>query len=251
VLFFVGLHQPSDAKRIGRCMISVNRLYRRKPPLSVGAWIMDSGAFTEISTHGRWRFPPEKYASEILRWSDQGRLEAAVTQDFMCEDMILKRCGMDVRSHQHLTVWRYQQLLKLLPDRVYLMPVLQGFQPKEYAENILHYGTLLSPGAWVGVGSVCKRNANPDAILDVLDAVLQDRPDLRLHGFGLKLTALADPRIRSRLWSADSMAWSLSARKEGRSPNDWKEARGFQARIDAMDNPAGELPAVESHPGDA
>jgi hypothetical protein len=42
-------------------------------------------------------------------------------------------------------------------------------------------------------------------------AIKNERPDLRLHGFGLKTTALADPLVRSMLWSADSMAWSFAA----------------------------------------
>ena len=79
-------------------------------------------------------------------------------------------------------------------------------------------------GAWVGVGSVCKRNGSPDQVAAVLMAVKQARPDLLLHGFGLKTTALAHPFVRSMLHSADSMAWSFAARKQGRNANDWREA---------------------------
>jgi hypothetical protein len=37
--------------------------------------------------------------------------------------------------------------------------------------------------------------------------------------------------IRDLLWSADSMAWSFSARKQGRSANDWKEAKKFERAV--------------------
>jgi hypothetical protein len=83
----------------------------------------------------------------------------------------------------------------------------------------------------VGVGSVCKRNGDPAAVLAVLDAIAAVRPDLRLHGFGLKLTALTSERIRARLYSADSMAWSLHARKQGRNPNDYREAQAYVRRL--------------------
>jgi hypothetical protein len=45
------------------------------------------------------------------------------------------------------------------------------------------------------------------------------RPDLGLHGFGLKLSALGNPHIRDNLERSDSMAWSFGAWKEGREPN--------------------------------
>jgi hypothetical protein len=80
---------------------------------------------------------------------------------------------------------------------------------------------------WVGVGSVCKRNTNIMAIWMVLDAIKDVRPDLRLHGFGLKKTSLQEPIIRDLLYSADSMAWSFAARREGRNANDWREAKAF------------------------
>ena len=85
--------------------------------------------------------------------------------------------------------------------------------------------------AWVGVGSVCKRNSRVGVIEDVLAAILRERPDLRLHGFGLKLTALQSATVRRMLHSADSMAWSWAARREGRNANDPAEAHAFAARV--------------------
>lgn len=154
--FFVGLHQPSDARHFGCVCISVNRLRSRKRPMQVGEWMLDSGAFTELSTHGKWR------------------------------------------------------------------------------TGIRMYGAELEYGAWVGVGSVCKRNGDPRAIEAVLLAIQAERPDLKLHGFGIKLTALASGLVRRLLHSADSMAWSFSARKQGRNGNDWAEAERFRQNIEIM-----------------
>src|SRR5208282_4648239 len=63
----------------------------------------------------------------------------------------------------------------------------------------------LKQGAWVGVGSVCKRNSNPDAIEDVLLAIKQERPDLLLHGFGLKIQALE--RATCELYCIAAILW--------------------------------------------
>ncbi|PHJ59778.1 hypothetical protein VF03_34180, partial [Nostoc linckia z2] len=42
-----------------------------------------------------------------------------------------------------------------------------------------------------------------------------ERPDLKLHGFGLKKTALQNSCIRNLLFSSDSFAWSYDARRDG------------------------------------
>lgn len=232
--FFVGLHQPSDARHFGRCCISVNRLRNRKGDFRVSDWIMDSGAFTEISTHGHYRGSVELYADQIRRWSQCGNLLSAVAQDWMCEPEIVDCTGLSVAEHQRLTVERYDQLIDCRPP-VYIMPVLQGYEPQEYVDCLRLYGNRLAGGDWVGVGSVCKRNSDPRAILDVLRAIDEVRPDLKLHGFGVKRTALAHGTIRAMLWSADSMAWSAAARREGRNQNDWKEARSFCWEIERQE----------------
>jgi len=224
--FFVGLHQPADAKHVSPAFISVNRLRNRKSAFEVGDWIMDSGAFSTILRHGGYPLPVEEYAEQIKRWANNGNLLAAVAQDYMCEPSMLAITGMSVAEHQRLTIERYDALLACdLP--VYLMPVLQGYTREDYLSHIDQYGDRLKPDMWVGVGSVCKRNGAPDVIFDALAAIKRKRPDLRLHGFGLKTTALQSQGIRDLLETADSMAWSFAARKQGRNGNDWREAAAF------------------------
>jgi hypothetical protein len=234
VRFFTGLHQPSDARHFDAAFISVNRLRPRKAPLAAGDWIMDSGAFTEVSTHGTYRTSSADYAAEIRRWATNGsgRLLAAVAQDYMCEPWIIAKTGLSVAAHQTLTIARYDQLLHQDVAGVYILPVLQGFAPEDYVAHLCQYGTRLAPGAWVGVGSVCKRNGDPRAVAAVLHAIHRARPDLLLHGFGLKTTALADPMVRALLHTADSMAWSFHARKNGRNANDYREAQRWTAAIE-------------------
>ncbi len=230
--FFCGLHQPSDAQHFSACFVSVNRLRDRKGPFQVGDWIMDSGAFTEISTHGDYRHPVEEYAAQIRRWSANGNLLAAVAQDWMCEPWIVAKTGLSVLEHQRRTVERYDALLADDTAGVYILPVLQGYAPSDYVRHLAMYGERLASGAWVGVGSICKRNASPRAVEAVLLAVRSARPDLRLHGFGLKATALRSALVFDLLHTADSMAWSFSARKQGRNGNDYREAQRWMRGIE-------------------
>jgi hypothetical protein len=231
--FFTGLHQPSDAKHFDAAFISVNRLRPRKGPFQAQDWIMDSGAFTEISTHGHYRRDVAEYASEIKRWSSNGNLLAAVSQDWMCEPFIVEKTGLSVDAHQRLTVDRYDALMNADHGSVYIMPVLQGYASDDYVRHLDLYGNRLSFGAWVGVGSVCKRNGKPQDVERVLSSIKDARPDLRLHGFGLKTTALSHMPVRAALHTADSMAWSFHARINKRNGNDWREAKAWTEKIEA------------------
>lgn len=230
--FFVGLHQPSDCRHFERSFVSINRLRNRKSNFEVGEWIMDSGAFTEISTHGHYRHDVSEYGAQINRWKTCGTMLAAVSQDWMCEPFIIQKTELSVREHQIRTFHRWQAL-KSFTDH-YVMPVLQGFLVADYLAHLEQYGYMLKPNDWVGVGSVCKRNSNVRQVEEILMAIKDQRPDLRLHGFGLKTTALQSERVWNLLYSADSMAWSFAARKSGRCANDWREAKSFEEKINSQ-----------------
>lgn len=227
--FYVGLHQVNHARHFDRCFISVNRLLHRKSDFEAREWILDSGAFSQIYRYGE-HMTTKEYAAQIKRWARCGKLVAAVTQDYMCEPFILQRTGKTILEHQQMTIERYKQLLALV-DSVYIMPVLQGYETEDYLHHIDLYGGLLKPGMYVGVGSICKRNSSILSIIEILKAIKRKRPDLKLHGFGLKLTALENKTIRDMLYSCDSMAWSYAARREGRDANDWREAKRYERRI--------------------
>ena len=237
MIFFTGIHQPSDAGRVVRPFISVNRLLPRKAPMRLraeDARILDSGAFTALLLHGDHNLTVEQYAAEICRWSQNGALLAAVAQDYMCESFMLERTGSTVGDHQRRTIERYDALIRCDTAGIYVMPVLQGFAPAEYVEHLRQYADRMPNGMWAGVGSVCKRNGTPAQVEDVLWAIKDARPDLRLHGFGLKTTALTSAAVRRLLYSADSMAWSYAVRRQGRNQNDWREAVRFAERIAEM-----------------
>lgn len=233
--FFVGLHQPSDACHFDRAFISVRRLQKRKSKIVANTWIMDSGAYSELDLYGRYVNPPSTYAS-VIRFHAGPGLIAAVAQDYMCEPHMLAKTKLNIKDHQRLTIERYDVLLSCDVGGVYIIPVLQGYAPQDYVSHIRQYGSRLRYGMWVGVGSVCKRNGDPQAIEDVLLSIHQIRPDLQLHGFGIKTTAFSSPIVRVVLATADSMAWSLAARRSSnpKDANNWRSADKFRQKIDNM-----------------
>jgi len=235
--FFVGLHQPHDAAHFPRACISINRLRGRKKPVECSEVLVDSGAFTELKIHGHYRHGVDQYAAELRRLHLAGvvRISAAVAQDYMCETFMLERTGLTIAEHQRLTIERYDALVLALADLPFpVLPVLQGYAPTDYACHLEAYGDRLKPGMWVGVGSVCKRNGDPERIVEVLWEIHRLRPDLRLHGFGVKRTALLNAGVRDMLDTADSMAWSHAERamKTGLQ-NDWRRAEAFANRVSA------------------
>ena len=239
VRFYVGLHHPSDAHRFECACISINALRGRKKPMPNVRVLVDSGAFTELNLYGKYRHSVDEYAAELHRLHTEGvvTIEAAVAQDYMCEAFMLAKTGLTVRAHQRLTIERYDALKQALDDRFEghcpfpILPVLQGYSPTDYVRHVKAYGKRLVKSMWVGVGSVCKRNGAPELIAAVLEAIAEARPDLRLHGFGVKVTALRNAVVRRLLATADSMAWSFAARKQGRDANSWIEAKRFADRI--------------------
>jgi hypothetical protein len=237
-LFFIG-SSPSQATSIispdypaAGAMISMNTLHDRKSDFTVNDWILDSGAFTEVARHGGYRHGVEQYYHQIHRWARCGNLLIAVAQDWMCEAFVLSRTGLTIDDHQHLTVERYDQLIKLNPP-VPVMPVLQGYRVSDYLKHLCDYGDRLVTDAWVGVGSVCRRNGNPLEVADILRAIKLIRPDLRLHGFGLKILALENSQVRSLLYSTDSMAWSYPRRFQHIPEPEIPMAHNYQKRIHA------------------
>ena len=131
------------------------------------------------------------YAAQLHRLHTQAVVQIAVAscQDYMCEPFMLAKTGLTVLDHQRLTIERYDALVDEL-DRLFdgvvpfkVLPVLQGFTIADYLRHIDMYGDRLTLGMWVGVGSVCKRQGRPAVIEDLLCAIKEVRPDLRLHGF--------------------------------------------------------------------
>lgn len=248
MIFFSGCSAPNKMPEFDKnsvpILLSVNALFKkrglryalRRSPLSIkGDWLLDSGAFTRISRLYGFKnhLPVKKYAKIIRQFTQYGHCLGAVSQDYMCESFILEVTGLDISTHQKLTIHRYDRLLSELGNPpVPIIPVLQGYDPKDYVHHIAKYGQRLTEGMWVGVGSVCKRNSNPESVRQALVAIKSERPDLRLHGFGLKLSCLRLSGIRDLLYSADSAAADLWSKPGDRKTRKYQNANSVQHVID-------------------
>jgi hypothetical protein len=217
VEFFLGTHQPGWLSRVRVPLFVSDRRLRgyRTLPRAVARWALDSGGFTELSTHGSWdQGPsPRQYAASVRRYRDEiGQLAWAAPQDWMCEPWIVAKTGLTIREHLRRTVDNYLQLRHIAPDLPFV-PVIQGWRCDDYlacADLYAAAGVDLTAAPLVGLGSVCRRQATGEAagIVDALHAIGVHR----LHGFGIKVLGLR--RYGRRLASADSMAWSVAARHQ-------------------------------------
>lgn len=209
-VFYKGISKPYSAVDEERVVLSVNGLLQWPSDFNVNEWIMDSGAFARIVRHVP-HMPDREYAALVRRWSKCGFLQAAVCQEYPCVPETMQASGMTIAQHQALTTRAYLDLRELVPD-VYVMPVLQGWVPVDFGEHLRELSPHLDEGAWVAIGSVFKRQGKPQVIATVLDIIEEQRPDLRLHGVGVRLTALREGHIARRLHSVDSLPWALGGR---------------------------------------
>ena len=245
--YFTGCDDFVRAERLEGAMISANALrHRKSPDIKAGRWMLDSGAFSQITLYGDFVMTPKEYVALAVKYQHNGDLACIVTQDYMCEPEVLALLNASVRIHQHKTVHRYIEILEEARRqglKVPVMPVLQGWEVEDYPQHwrmycrILselkyfgcdlknpfmdrpqyhgHTGELLNAGQWMGIGSTCKRNRNPEAVEAILDAIHIPYEWYRVHAFGLKTTALRHQGIKDRLYSADSMAYDFADRLEG------------------------------------
>lgn len=282
--YFVGTDDFQRAHKVN-AMISANALVRinngvlqvRKAPIRAGRWMMDSGAFSQVTKYGDFIMSPEEYVRIAVRFQDCGDLACIVTQDYMCEPDVIKMLqGMgkeaSVRIHQRKTVERYIQIMDEAEKqglKVPVMPVLQGWEVEDYVDHLKLYtlmlsdlkyqrcgslwhnpflnkpswhpykGTLLNADQWIGIGSTCKRNKNPEVVSRILDQLYGSMGAFgfkksRIHLFGYKTTGLKSDRIKDRIYSADSFAYDFTDRLTSRirtRKDRMKSAKAFGKKI--------------------
>lgn len=215
-MFFTG---AQGAAWLGRAttplMLSRSRLAARRAPLppATAPWFLDSAAFTELEAHGRWQLAPADWAKLAARCGDEAGLLAAVAvQDWLCTPAAVARTGLSVAEHQARTTASYLTLRNLAAQLPWV-PTLQGWHPDDYLRHADQYtaaGIDLADQPLVGIGSIAMRQHTPAAAWAVTQVAL--RTGARLHAYGAK-----DTGLRQWGWavaSADSMAWSTTARRE-------------------------------------
>ena len=183
-------------------------------------WALDSGAYSFVTTLGGFPDSPAAYVAAVARYDSRiGGLAWASIQDMMTEDDALAATGLTVEAHQLASVRSYVDCTALWDQRPRLRPspfraALQGKTPEDYircARFYTEHGVDLAAADIVGLGSICRRS-NTREIAEVVSAVLDAVPDIRLHGYGVKLAGLK--LYGKQLASIDSMAWSYAAKKQ-------------------------------------
>lgn len=212
--FYLGTHLANwlwDNTPPHALFISRRRLQRYKnlKPANT-TWALDSGGFTELNLYGRWETTPRQYVAQIQRYKNEiGNLDWAAPQDWMCEPFVLAKTGKTVTEHQQLTVNNYLDL-KTLASHLPIIPALQGWEPDDYLRHIEMYdraGIDLTKAPTVGMGTFCRR-ANLKPLHNLVYRLQQY--GLKMHAFGVKQDGL--PVMGNYLQSADSLAWSFTAR---------------------------------------
>lgn len=259
-VYFLGCNHPHLIHKLNRpVLMSVTAFAKKRRPgqgFRKYTWreslfetgdksllFFDAASFTCVSRqYGLLGHIPRKfYASIVNRFEGCDWFAGACCQDYMCEDFVLKTTGLTVEEHQRLTIHRYDLLRQDIKPSIYLMPVLQGYQPEEYLRHLDAWGDRLKPGMWVGIGSVCKRNEDKEGqkqIAKIIDLVLSERHDLLLHLFGVKEKALRVPEIRLRVRTADSGAFGLSSNKsdsEGRKTKKFQYANNWDHQLSKVE----------------
>lgn len=210
--FFLGIDHPSWIAELGvPCFVSRTTLeHRRSFPVPAAPWVLDSGAFSELSRHGIWTVSARRYAAFAVRVRNaMPGLEWAAQQDWMCEPWMLEKTGLTIAEHQQRTVRNFLELRELEPS-IPWAPVLQGWKLDDYLRAVdlfEQHGVALEGEPVVGVGSVCRRQKTREAILIFRRLA---KLGLHLHAFGLKMLGLR--HTADCLVSADSMAWSWNGR---------------------------------------
>lgn len=223
MIFYLGIYREywatkDEIKHLPILMSAGNsRIRNRKKPIHHYNWLLDSGGFTQLDRFGRYTISEDEYADMIRRLKPR----LAFCQDWMCEGRILAKTGLSVTAHQLLTLRSYLGLRKKVGDIV--CPVIQGQTLGDYLRHIRMYrrsGTQLDRmhAPLVGLGSVCRRSSSPE-IAHLIAGIKKAHPWIRLHGFGVKLSALKHIEVVENLESSDSMAWQyLKTNKKDLAP---------------------------------
>lgn len=201
--FYIGFDSPSYSYKCHvPYFISARVVVNRRKPL-FGDWIMDSGGFSELSLHGRYTITEDKYIETIKRLNPS----YSFCQDWMVEPQIIEKTGLSIQIHQLKTVESYLSLKNKVDN---MLPVLQGQSIEDYFNHIDMYKLAgISTNQLFGLGSVCRRQKSKE-IIWIITAIKQQYPEMKLHGFGVKTTALKNGLVSELLDSADSMAWCFS-----------------------------------------
>lgn len=221
--------QIKTARRLNYPNILINFMTKtnQPPKYPYKSLFIDSGGFYSSMLSGGYTKTDDVY----LQYIEKVMPECFALRDFPCEPQLLKRHGLTVKQNIRRTVDNHIALLDLLPNYCVNsepIPVIQGWKKEDYLDCIDAFKEQGLISNYMAIGSVCRRTA-VNNIREIIISVRDNIPAwIRLHGFGVKLTALKDLAVWNALYSVDSGAWDYEAR--------WKKLWGLENIPDASFN---------------
>lgn len=197
---------------------------KNRPPQYGPELFIDSGGFFSSLKSGRYASADEEYLQYIQRWQPA----AWALRDYPCEPHLLQQWDRTVQDNIRRTVEHHAKLLDLAQDcglQETAVPVLQGWHPRDYIDCLDLFRDAGLIKGYMAIGSICRRG-QVGQIERIITALRQELPGhVKLHGFGLKYTALRERSIWQYLHSVDTGAWDYEAR--------WRKHRGELSIPDA------------------
>lgn len=227
--FYLSLASGSQIKtartlKYQNILINFMTKTNRPPKYNYENLFIDSGGFYSSMRSGGYTKSNDEYLDYIQKWQPQ----FFALRDYPCEPELLKKHNMTVQYNIKRTVENHLILLNKIESGLWdihgkPIPVIQGWEIEDYLHCIDLFTENGVTSDYMAIGSVCRRNQT-EKIKDVILAVRDNVPLwTKLHGFGVKLTALKDLVIWKALYSVDSGAWDYVAR--------WKKFRGEEMNI--------------------
>lgn len=208
--FFIGLYSKKQISETpGNFMCSYKTVRNFKEKINTNKqWIMDSGAFSEISINGKYTYTVTDYLNIIYKQEPT----YFITMDYMCEPFILNKTNKSVIEHQQLTCENSIKIKNSYSGKSKFIGSIQGYTKDEYISHIDMLKTQGLIEEYMAVGSICRRK-NVKEIFDILKNIKKNLPSwVKIHGLGVKKTLLSKYETYDYLNSCDSMAWSFSGR---------------------------------------
>ncbi|MBI2770498.1 MAG: hypothetical protein HYX47_12805 [Burkholderiales bacterium] len=174
---------------------------------------LDSAGFVSSALYGDYRWSIDSYLDLVATrsWTFWASL------DHTCEPEVAANAAVR-RLRIDATVANFVRCANRAAQRGLSEPlfIIQGHTPDDY-EYCIRTAPFTRWPPLVGIGSVCRRHAHGEngllRVMERIDALLPE--GTRCHLFGCKGTGLAalKPFWQRRIFSVDSMAWDVSARR--------------------------------------
>ena len=204
--FYYGSSWHWPLPYLPRVMLSYNMIRKIKNAWKIDIpFMLDSGAYSVIGKYGKYPYSCEEYTEGIKKWHP----DIAWTMDYPCELELQRKGNYGPKQSMLMTIENQKKLLDLGANT---QMVVQGWELRDYLQNLdmINENGLMTER--LGIGSICRRGQNMQ-ISEIIRTVKRNVPGwVKLHGFGIKISVLKNTDSLYHLYSADSQTWGYERR---------------------------------------